>query len=82
MLKPLCIYIELQMVIKIDSLDIDNSAVFPAHVQEKTDLASPIRTALEAAKLSFVRIPSVEVLKEVKALLQCLQKDNYSSQVS
>ena len=68
--------------ISMDSLDIDNSAVFPAHIQEGTDSASPIRSALEAVNLSFVRVPPVELLKEVKALLQCLQSDNQSSQVS
>ena len=71
--------------LSMDSLDVDNVAVIPAnylvHVQDETDSASPVRTALEAAKLSFIRIPPVEVLKEVRSLLQCLQSDNQNSQV-
>ena len=69
--------------LSMDSLDVD--AVIPAnylvHVQDETDSASPVRTALEAAKLSLTRIPPVEVLKEVRSLLQRLQSDNQNSQV-
>lgn len=72
--------------LSMDSLDVDNATVIPAnylvHIQDETDPASPVRTALEAAKLSFVRVLPVEVLKEVRSLLQCLQSDNQNSQVS